>query len=117
MPEPRYTISMGSCASGGGCYHYSCSALRGVDRIAPVDIYALGCPPTAVVAEEDSRRAQCHSLIRDGLVSAVSAYVSLSWRKGLQQLKLRAWAWKTSLCRLLAMAARGSSVDLNEVAA
>lgn len=46
MPEPKYVIAMGACASGGGPFKEGYSVVSGIDRYLPVDVYIPGCPPT-----------------------------------------------------------------------
>jgi NADH-quinone oxidoreductase subunit B len=46
MPEPKYVLAMGACASGGGPFKEGYNVVSGVDRFVPVDVYVPGCPPT-----------------------------------------------------------------------
>jgi NADH-quinone oxidoreductase subunit B len=46
MPEPRYVLAMGACASGGGPFKEGYNVVDGIDKFVPVDVYVPGCPPT-----------------------------------------------------------------------
>ncbi len=46
MPEPKYVMAMGACASGGGPFKDGYNVVSGIDKFLPVDVYVPGCPPT-----------------------------------------------------------------------
>jgi NADH-quinone oxidoreductase subunit B len=77
MPEPKYVVAMGACASGGGPFKEGYNVVSGVDRYVPVDVYIPGCPPTP--------QALLHGLI------------TLQRRIDAQSIKTARWYAKESI--------------------
>ena len=77
MPEPRYVISMGACATGGGPFKEGYNVVSGIDKFIPVDVYITGCPPRP--------EALLHSFIKLQEKIEKQSLSTVSWyRKGEQ---------------------------------
>src|SRR3990172_6814011 len=77
MPEPKYVLAMGACASGGGPFKEGYNVVDGVDKFVPVDVYVPGCPPTP--------QALLHGLIKlQELIDTQSLKTVRWYRKGAQ---------------------------------
>ena len=72
MPEPKYVLSMGACATCGGLFQYSYSVCKGVDKIVPVDVYVPGCPPRPEALADGWMRIQ-DKMLRERWVDRIGA--------------------------------------------
>jgi NADH-quinone oxidoreductase subunit B len=78
MPEPKYVLAMGACASGGGPFKEGYNVVDGVDKFVPVDVYVPGCPPTP--------QALLHGLITlQQLIDKQSIKTVRWYRKGAEE--------------------------------
>jgi len=73
MAEPKYVLSMGACATGGGPFKEGYNVVSGIDKFLPVDVYVPGCPPTP--------QALLHGLLKLHEKMEKQSIRSVSWYK------------------------------------